>query len=71
MAEKTRIPPETGPALALAVVESSPAPLVLLDGDFRVVAASGSFFDAFRIQPADAVGRPLLGLRAANGTCPS
>ena len=38
-------------SLALAVVGSSTAPLVLLDGDLKVIAASASFFTAFQINP--------------------
>jgi two-component sensor histidine kinase len=48
--------------LALAVIGSSSAPLVLLDGDLNVVAASASFFKAFQIDPTGAVGEPFLGL---------
>ncbi len=48
--------------LALAVVGSSTAPMVLLDGDLTVIAASASFFAAFDINPVGAVGEPLLSL---------
>jgi two-component sensor histidine kinase len=44
------------------VVGSSTAPLVLLDGDLKVIAASASFFTAFQIDPAGAVGEPFLNL---------
>jgi two-component sensor histidine kinase len=44
------------------VVGSSSAPLVLLDGDLNVIAASASFFTAFRLDPTGAVGEPFLGL---------
>jgi two-component sensor histidine kinase len=56
------LPPEAANGLALAVIASSNAPLVLLDGDLTVVAASTSFCRAFDIEPADAPGRPLLTL---------
>ena len=46
--------------LALAVVASSDAPIVLLDGDLKVVAASQSFCRAFQIDPRSVDGRPLL-----------
>jgi two-component sensor histidine kinase len=49
-------------SLAMAVVASSPGPLLLLDGDLAVVAASASFAAAFGIDPADAVGRPFAAL---------
>ena len=59
-------PPRTNsdgsPGLALAVIGSSPTPLVLLDGDLKVVAASASFFKAFGIDPAGVVGEPFLTL---------
>ena len=44
------------------MVGSSTAPLVLLDGDLKVIAASASFFTAFQIDPAGAVGEPFLNL---------
>jgi two-component sensor histidine kinase len=54
--------PDAGLALALAVIASSTAPLILLDGDFTVVAASTSFFRAFGVEPGDAEGRTLFTL---------
>ena len=45
--------------LALAVVASSDAPLLLLDGDLTIIAASRSFFGIFEIDAARATGRPL------------
>ena len=54
--------PDGALSLALAVVGSSTAPLVLLDGDLNVIAASASFFTGFQIDPAGAVGEPFLGL---------
>lgn len=45
--------------LALAVIESSAAPLVLLNGDLSLVAASQSFCRAFRIDPAKLAGQTL------------
>lgn len=38
-------------SLGIAVVASSRAPLLLLDGDFLVIAASASFCQAFAISP--------------------
>jgi two-component sensor histidine kinase len=48
--------------LALAVVASSVAPLLLLDKDLMVVAASTSFCRAFQIDPAKAQGCQLAEL---------
>ncbi len=62
MAAPTPIETNGSLSLALAVVGSSSAPLVLLDGDLNVIAASASFFTAFQIDPAGAVGEPFLGL---------
>ena len=49
-------------SLALAVVGSSTAPLVLLDGGLNVVTASASFFSTFRINRAGAVGESIFTL---------
>jgi two-component sensor histidine kinase len=46
----------------LAVVDSSKAPLVLLDGELAIVAASASFGRAFHVEPARLAGHPLLRL---------
>jgi two-component sensor histidine kinase len=70
MAARATLDPDTGLALALAVVGSSTAPLVLLAGDFRVVAASDTFFDAFQLARSDAEGRSLLGLRSGEWNVP-
>jgi two-component sensor histidine kinase len=48
--------------LALAVVASSNAPLLLLDSNLTVIAASGSFCRAFQIEPDHVAGRPLPSL---------
>jgi len=54
----------------MAVVESSPGPLLLLDGELNIVAASVSFLDAFGIDPAEAPGKPLAGLGAGEWRAP-
>jgi two-component sensor histidine kinase len=70
MAARNTLDPDTGLALALAVIGSSTAPLVLLDGDFTVVAGSTSFFDAFRIDHRDAAGQCLFDLRSGEWNVP-
>jgi two-component system, sensor histidine kinase PdtaS len=57
-------PPDPAVALnlALAVVASSVAPLLLLDKDLHVVAASTSFCKAFQIDPDKATGCALAAL---------
>lgn len=62
MSVPTPLHPDGPLSLALAVVDSSTAPLVLLDGDLNVIAASASFFAAFQIKPAGAVGESFLSL---------
>ena len=71
MAAPTPIHPDGPLSLALAVVGSSTSPLVLLDGDLNVIAASTSFFTAFQIDPAGAEGEPFLGLGDGEWNCPA
>jgi PAS domain S-box-containing protein len=49
-------------SLTLAVVTSSPAPLLLLDGQLTVLAASTSFCEAFGHSAAELTGQPLYAL---------
>jgi two-component sensor histidine kinase len=49
-------------SLALAMVLSSPAPLLLLDGELMVIAASASFCRVFGLQPAAVAGHPFFEL---------
>ena len=51
-------------SLTMAVISSSPTPLLLLDGELRVVGASESFCKAFQIDPATAVDSSLFDLGA-------
>lgn len=46
-------------ASTLAVIEASFAPLVLLDGELKVIAASSSFCRAFDIPPSAVTGQAL------------
>jgi len=48
--------------LTLAVVASSTAPLLLLDDQFLVIAASSSFCRSYGIDPASIVGKPIFAL---------
>ena len=54
--------PEVALTLALAVVASSTAPLLLLDGDKRVIVASDSFALAFNLDPEEIPGRAIYTL---------
>ena len=55
------VPPEAAFGLAMALVASSQAPLLLLDDELVVVAASHSFSRIFEVQP-DLVGSSLADL---------
>ncbi len=70
MVAPTPLHPDGPLSLALAVVASSTAPLVLLDGDLKVIAASATFFRAFQIDPAGAVGEHFLDLGAGEWNLP-
>src|SRR5665213_2097223 len=54
--QKQNMSPDIELNLALAVVASSAAPLLLLDGDLTLVAVSDSFCRAFEIDPGSVPG---------------
>jgi two-component system, sensor histidine kinase PdtaS len=56
--------------LTLAVIASSNAPLLLLDGGLAVLAASASFCGAFEINPDEVTGRQLAELGAGEWNVP-
>lgn len=63
MAEMRSLDPEaTALSLMLAVIASSNTPLILLDGDLRVIAASASFCRAFQLEPASVPKSQFSGL---------
>jgi chemotaxis protein methyltransferase CheR len=51
-----------GQTLAQAIVNTIIEPFLVLDGKLRVVAASRSFYDAFKVNPAETQGRLLYDL---------
>jgi PAS domain S-box-containing protein len=57
-------------SLTLAIVTSSPAPLLLLDGELTVIAASTSFCDVFGVKAAELAGQPLYALDAGEWDSP-
>lgn len=57
MAPHPALHPDVSLNLALAVIESSTAPLVLLDDDLTLIAASKSFCHAFHIDPGNLNGQ--------------
>jgi two-component sensor histidine kinase len=63
-------PAEARDSLALAVIVSSNAPVLLLDGTLNVIAASDSFCDAFGIDPNPAAGTPFSTLGAGEWDVP-
>ncbi|MES2722653.1 MAG: histidine kinase dimerization/phosphoacceptor domain -containing protein [Pseudomonadota bacterium] len=48
--------------LAQAIVDTIHEPLLVLDAEFRVLAASRSFYDIFQVDPEHTIGRPLYWL---------
>lgn len=56
--------PDVALSLALSVIASSTSPLLILDGDLNVVAASNSFCRAFEIDPQSVPGRSIFALGA-------
>lgn len=60
MSDETPIEPVVSDRLALALVQSSDAPILLLDAHCTVIAASASFARAFRIDPSQIAGRLLF-----------
>jgi two-component system, sensor histidine kinase PdtaS len=61
---------DVGLDLALAVIDSSTAPLLLLDGDLTLTAASKSFCRTFQIEPATVAGRALRALGSGEWNVP-
>ena len=57
--------------LALAVIDASTAPLLLLDGELRLIAASKSFCRVFQIEPANVPGRALRELGSGEWNVPA
>lgn len=53
---------EATDSLAMAMIAASHSPLILLDGELRVVAASLSFCRAFKIDPGQVAGRAFAKL---------
>lgn len=69
-APRTPIPPAVALNLALAVVASSNAPVLLLDSSLTVIAASKSFCRAFQIDPGHVADRSLTALGAGEWNVP-
>jgi two-component sensor histidine kinase len=70
MVETVPLPNETVTSLAMALVESSKAPLLLLDEDVVVIGASSSFCNTFNLDPAHVANRKLADLGAGEWDVP-
>jgi len=70
MAPDSIPPPEIASNLAFAVVGSSNTPLVLLDGDRVVIAASASFCSAFHTDLAGTLGQEIFALGSGEWDIP-
>ena len=62
MASSTLAADGLSDSLALAMVAISNAPLLLLDDELKVVAASNSFCGAFQVNHLDVCGREIFSL---------
>jgi two-component sensor histidine kinase len=70
MAPHAPVHPDVALNLALAVIASSTAPLILLNGDLTLVAASKSFCRAFEIDPTTVPSRSLSELGSGEWNVP-
>jgi len=64
------VPASVAESLMLAMIASSDAPLLLLDGDLAVIAASNSFGRSFHIDSAAAPGRTIFELGSGEWDLP-
>ena len=69
-AAMTPVQPTATLDLALALIGSSDAPVLLLDGELTVIAASRSFCEAFALSPARVTARPLFEVGAGEWDAP-
>jgi two-component sensor histidine kinase len=70
MVETMPLPNETVASLAMALVQSSKAPLLLLDDDAVIIGASDSFCNTFNLDPTTIVNRKLADLGAGEWDVP-
>lgn len=68
--EMPPLPPSLANELALAIIASSSAPLLLLDGDMQLLGASDSFYAQFDIPRDDSVGKPVFELDGGRWNLP-
>jgi hypothetical protein len=60
-----------GGTLALAIVDTVREPLLVLDKDLRVLAASRSFYRTFKVAPSITQGQLIYGWATDNGIFPN
>ena len=70
MVDPMPLPNETVTSLAMALVESSKVPLLLLDDNAVVIGASGSFCNTFNLDPATIANLKLTDLGAGEWDVP-
>lgn len=70
MATPTETPQSVAESLTLAMIASSDAPLLLLDGELKILAASRSFGHAFHVDPASSRGRLVFELGGGEWNSP-
>ena len=70
MVDPMPLPNETVTSLAMALIESSKAPLLLLDDEVLVIGASTSFCNTFNLDPATIANRRLVDLGAGEWDVP-
>ena len=70
MVDTMPLPNETVTSLAMALVESSKAPLLLLDDGVTVIGASASFCNTFNLDPSTIANRRLADLGAGEWNLP-
>ena len=64
------IHPDVAQGLALAILTSSAAPALLLDGNLTVIAGSASFYRAFGLDPPNVSGQLVFALGAGEWDVP-
>jgi two-component sensor histidine kinase len=62
---------EVARASAQTVMETVREPVLVLDGEFKIVSASGSFFRSFKIDPENTLGQNLFGLDSGAWNVPA
>lgn len=67
---KPPVHPDVAHGLALAILTSSAAPALLLDGDLTVIAGSTSFYRAFGLNPLNGSGQSVFTLGAGEWNVP-